>query len=57
MTKKELLEALEDITEDETVTFVVNSVAYTTISETVKVIDRDQRSDFLEYKLYIDLDK
>lgn len=57
MTKKELLKALEDITEDETVTFVVNSVTYTAISETVIVINRDQRSDFLEYKLYIDLDK
>jgi hypothetical protein len=57
ITKQELLELLEDAEDDEQITFVIDSKYYTNVIEKVRVIDREQRSDWLIHKTYIDLSK
>ena len=57
ITKQELLKLLEDTEDDKQVIFVTDSKYYTNIIEKVRVIDREQRSDWLVHKTYIDLSK
>lgn len=47
----------ELLKDDEQVIFVIDSKDYTNIVEKVRVIDREQQSDWLVHKTYIDLNK